>query len=528
MVIPIGKERRLPVRGLRSQVPAGPAARGRDMVMQEPKSLEDASAFRFCGLVLDARRRLLLDGERPLPLSGRALDILRVLLEHPGELVGKQTLMARVWPGAVVEDINLRVHISALRRVLRPYSDRDPILSARQRGYGFALAVERLNEADLTPLAETPLPLTPLEGRDTSLVELRRLLAQRRLVSVVGTGGVGKSLLVQHLLPTLEDFADGIQSLDLAALGHMMALVDRLASDLGLASGSGLPALQEALATRRLLLVLDNAERLVEPAAWLVENLLQGCPQLRVLVTSREALRVEGEAVLRLAPLPVAQPPARQLRDAMREPAFRLFVRRARARLPGLQLRPADVQLVGEICRRSEGVPLALEILAEQVAALGLAGVLAQLDGGYYLSVAGRRTAAQRQRSLGAMLDWSLHSLSESEFAVLATLAEAGERFSRQQALRLAAQRGLEEALFIPLLGQLVDKSLILVEGSGAALGYRLLAMLRLHLRQFRQQPPLQGLLLPGQRRDPDGAGEHPAQMRLIEEAALQGDRRQG
>ncbi len=498
------------------------------MVMQEPKSLEDASAFRFCGLVLDARRRLLLDGERPLPLSGRALDILRVLLEHPGELVGKQTLMARVWPGAVVEDINLRVHISALRRVLRPYSDRDPILSARQRGYGFALAVERLNEADLTPLAETPLPLTPLEGRDTSLVELRRLLAQRRLVSVVGTGGVGKSLLVQHLLPTLEDFADGIQSLDLAALGHMMALVDRLASDLGLASGSGLPALQEALATRRLLLVLDNAERLVEPAAWLVENLLQGCPQLRVLVTSREALRVEGEAVLRLAPLPVAQPPARQLRDAMREPAFRLFVRRARARLPGLQLRPADVQLVGEICRRSEGVPLALEILAEQVAALGLAGVLAQLDGGYYLSVAGRRTAAQRQRSLGAMLDWSLHSLSESEFAVLATLAEAGERFSRQQALRLAAQRGLEEALFIPLLGQLVDKSLILVEGSGAALGDRLLAMLRLHLRQFRQQPPLQGLLLPGQRRDPDGAGEYPAQMRLIEEAALQGDRRQG
>ncbi|HJE69979.1 MAG TPA: winged helix-turn-helix domain-containing protein [Pseudomonas oryzihabitans] len=498
------------------------------MVMQEPKSLEDASAFRFCGLVLDARRRLLLDGERPLPLSGRALDILRVLLEHPGELVGKQTLMARVWPGAVVEDINLRVHISALRRVLRPYSDRDPILSARQRGYGFALAVERLNEADLTPLAETPLPLTPLEGRDTSLVELRRLLAQRRLVSVVGTGGVGKSLLVQHLLRTLEDFADGIQSLDLAALGHMMALVDRLASDLGLASGSGLPALQEALATRRLLLVLDNAERLVEPAAWLVENLLQGCPQLRVLVTSREALRVEGEAVLRLAPLPVAQPPAGQLRDAMREPAFRLFVRRARARLPELQLRPTDVQLVGEICRRSEGVPLALEILAEQVAALGLAGVLAQLDGGYYLSVAGRRTAAQRQRSLGAMLDWSLHSLSESEFAVLATLAEAGERFSRQQALRLAAQRGLEEALFIPLLGQLVDKSLILVEGSGAALGYRLLAMLRLHLRQFRQQPPLQGLLLPGQRRDPDGAGEHPAQMRLIEEAALQGDRRQG
>ncbi|KTT50212.1 transcriptional regulator [Pseudomonas oryzihabitans] len=490
--------------------------------------MEDASAFRFCGLVLDARRRLLLDGERPLPLSGRALDILRVLLEHPGELVGKPTLMARVWPDAVVEDINLRVHISALRRVLRPYSDRDPILSARQRGYGFALAVERLNEADLTPLAETPLPLTPLEGRDTSLVELRRLLAQRRLVSVVGTGGVGKSLLVQHLLPTLEDFADGIQSLDLAALGHMMALVDRLASDLGLASGSGLPALQEALATRRLLLVLDNAERLVEPAAWLVENLLQGCPQLRVLVTSREALRVEGEAVLRLAPLPVAQPPARQLRDAMREPAFRLFVRRARARLPGLQLRPADVQLVDEICRRSEGVPLALEILAEQVAALGLAGVLAQLDGGYYLSVAGRRTAAQRQRSLGAMLDWSLHSLSESEFAVLATLAEAGERFSRQQALRLAAQRGLEEALFIPLLGQLVDKSLILVEGSGAALGYRLLAMLRLHLRQFRQQPPLQGLLLPGQRRDPDGAGEYPAQMRLIEEAALQGDRRQG
>nr|WP_295515786.1 winged helix-turn-helix domain-containing protein [uncultured Pseudomonas sp.] len=496
--------------------------------MQEPKSLEDASAFRFCGLVLDVRRRLLLDGERPLPLSGRALDILRVLLEHPGELVDKQTLMARVWPGSVVEDINLRVHISALRRVLRGYSAGDPILSVRQRGYGFAPAVERLGEGDVMPLAETPQPLTPLEGRASSLGELRRLLAQHRLVSVVGPGGIGKTLLAQHLLPLLaESFVDGVQIVDLAALGNVMGLVERLARELGLAAGSGLPALQEALASRRMLVVLDNAERLVEPCAWLVERLLVGCPALRVLVTSREALRVEGEAILRLAPLAITLQPARRLREAMREPAFRLFVRRARARLPGLQLPPSDVQLVGEICRRSEGVPLALEILAEQVAAQGLNGVLAQLEGGYYLSVQGRRTAAQRQRSLAAMLDWSLHSLSESEFAVLATLAEAGERFSRADALAFAAQRGLEEAHFTPLLGQLVEKSLILVEGSGTTLGYRLLAMLRLHLRQFRQQPSLQGLLLPGQWRQPEAAGEDSAQMRLIEETAFQGDRRQ-
>ncbi len=499
------------------------------MVMHELKPLAMAGAYRFCGLTLDPRRRLLLDGERPLPLGGRALDLLRVLLEQPGELIDKQTLMARVWPGSVVEDINLRVHIAALRRVLRAYSAQDPILSARQRGYGFALAVERLDEEDLLPLAETALPLTPLEGRAASLVELRRSLVQRRLVSVVGPGGVGKSLLVQHLLPTLaESFPDGVQSLDLAALGTVMALIERLASELGLAAGTGLPAVQEAMSARRLLLVLDNAERLVEPSAWLVERLLQGCPSLKVLVTSREALRVEGEAVLRLAPLAVSAQPSPRLRDAMRDPAFRLFVRRARARLPGLHLRPSDVQLIGEICRRTEGVPLALEILAEQVAAQGLAGVLAQLEGGYYLDVQGRRTAAQRQRSLGAMLDWSLHSLSEAEFAVLATLAEAGERFSRPQALALAAQRGLEEAHFIPLLGQLVDKSLILVEDGGERLGYRLLAMLRLHLRQLRQQPPFQGLLLPGQRWHTHGAGEHPAQVRLIEEAAFQGDRRQG
>ncbi|QDD91018.1 transcriptional regulator [Pseudomonas oryzihabitans] len=499
------------------------------MVMHELKPLAEAGAFRFCGLTLDPRRRLLLDGERPLPLGGRALDILRVLLEQPGELIDKQTLMARVWPGSVVEDINLRVHIAALRRVLRAYSVRDPILSVRQRGYGFALAVERLGEEELLPLAETALPLTPLEGREASLVELRRSLVQRRLVSVVGPGGVGKSLLVQHLLPLLADsFPDGMHSLDLAAVGTVMELVERLAGELGVAAGAGLPALQEALTARRLLLVLDNAERLVEPCAWLVERLLQGCPALKVLVTSREAFRVEGEAVLRLTPLTVSLPSSPRLRDAMREPAFRLFVRRARARLPGLQLRPSDVQLIGDICRRTEGVPLALEILAEQVAAQGLSGVLAQLEGGYYLDVQGRRTAAQRQRSLGAMLDWSLHSLSEAEFAVLATLAEAGERFSRPQALTLAAQRGLEEAHFIPLLGQLVDKSLILVEDAGERLGYRLLAMLRLHLRQLRQQPPFQGLLLPGQRWHTHGAGEHPAQMRLIEEAAFQGDRRQG
>jgi len=495
--------------------------------MHEFKPLDETSAFRFCGLVLYPRRHLLLDGERPLPIGGRALAILRVLLEQPGELVAKQTLIARVWPDSVVEDINLRVQVAALRRVLRPYSDDDPIVSVRHRGYGFVLPVERLGETGAPPVTEAVAPLTPLEGRERALGEVRRLLVQRRLVSVIGPGGVGKSLLVQHLLADLPAAAaEGVHCLDVAPADNVMALVALLVAECGLAPGAGVPALQEALAGRRGLLVLDNAERLVEPCAWLVERLLQGCPGLKVLLTSREALRVEGEAVLRLAPLPVAPQPPRRLREAMREPAFRLFVRRARARLPGLQLRPADLSLVGEICRRAEGVPLALEILAEQVASQGLAGILAQLEGGYYLAAQGRRTAAQRQRSLAAMLDWSLHTLSESEFAVLATLAAAGERFTRAEALALAAARGLDEARFIPLLAQLVDKSLILMEGAGNRLGYRLLAMLRLHLRQFRQQPSLQGLLLPGQGRHPDGAGEGPAQMRLVEEAALQRYRR--
>ncbi|MEH3022319.1 MAG: winged helix-turn-helix domain-containing protein [Pseudomonas oryzihabitans] len=495
--------------------------------MHELKPLDETSAFRFCGLVLHPRRHLLLDGERALPLGGRALEVLRVLLEHPGELVDKQTLIARVWPDSVVEDINLRVHIAALRRVLRAYSADDPIVSVRQRGYGFVLAVERLGDEEQAPTPPSASPLTPLEGREAPLNELRRLLAQRRLVSVIGPGGVGKSLLVQHLLSGLQaSFADGLYGVDLAPVDNVMALVARLAADFGLTPGAGLPALQLALGNRRMLLVLDNAEHLVEPCAWLVERLLQGCPGLKVVVTSREALRVEGEAVLRLAPLPVASQPPRRLREAMREPTFRLFVRRARARLPTLDLPAADLPLVGEICRRAEGVPLALEILAEQVASQGLPGVLAQLEGGYYLAAPGRRTAAQRQRSLAAMLDWSLHTLSESEFAVLATLAEAGERFSRAQVLAFAAERGLEEARFIPLLAQLVDKSLILVEGAGNRLGYRLLAMLRLHLRQFRQQPSFQGLLLPGQRRDTEGSGEGAAQVRLVEEAAFQGYRR--
>ena len=298
------------------------------------------TVLRFGRFELHPQRRLLLDGERPLPIGARALDILLVLVESAGKIVSKEAIIARVWPRTFVEEINLRVHISALRRVLGvcPQS-RDYITNVRQRGYSFVAHVEQVSQAGSEmPLAPSGLPNLPgravrIEGCDKLIEDLTRRLHTRRHITLIGPGGVGKTTVALRVAQQqLGYFADGVRFADLATLAEPAQLAATLASEMGLAVPEGVDAqahLQATLANRHMLVLMDNCEHLVDACAALSEALLQAAPGLHILATSREALRTAEEYVQPLAPL--ESPPLGshlRLAAALRYPAVKLFVRR--------------------------------------------------------------------------------------------------------------------------------------------------------------------------------------------------------
>lgn len=464
--------------------------------MHDFNTSPEEKGLRFGRFVLYPQRRLLLDGDRPLHVGGRALDILLVLVESAGKIVSKEAIISRVWPRTFVEEINLRVHISALRRALGSCPEaRSYITNVRQRGYSFVAYVEQVNNGDLQLLpcrAELPVRLTRIEGRDAVIADLLRKVASRRLISIVGPGGVGKTTVALRVAQQLLGrFRDGVRFVDLAALDDAQQLPAQLVTELGIETGDEQPLARvvEFLRERQMLLLLDNCEHLIDACASLAEDLLRAAPGLSLITTSREALRTEGEYIQPLTALGV--PPARAdlgLREALRYPAFRLFVRRARARQADFVLREADVWRVAEICRRLDGMPLALELAAAQVGSQGCAGFLAQLDTEVYLGALGRRTAPARQQTLRASLDWSFALLTAEERDCLLALAllEDGVGFAQ-----LAGQVVQDEQTLAASVAQLVAKSLLSVQSYGAAARYRMSACMRIYLleRLKAEQP---------------------------------------
>ncbi|MGY2338047.1 ATP-binding protein [Pseudomonas sp. SDO5532_S415] len=439
------------------------------------------TVLRFGPYAFHLHQRLVLEGDQPLRLGGRALDILQVLVEHAGSVVSKDELIAKVWPRSVVEEINLRVHIAALRRAFRDgEGGHCYIVNIPQRGYSFVAPVQQASE--LMPISCAPahkpqhnLParLTSITGRDAVVGSLVRQLPIRRCMTLVGPCGIGKTMValrVGELL--LQHYRDGVWRVDLAMIDDPAQVEDHLTRTLALETGTTLDVLRQ----RHALLILDNCEHLLERCQALVERLLDSAPRLSILITSREPLLATGEALLALPPLVV--PPVSALHsvdEVMGYSAAQLFVSRARARQQGFSLREQDLRAVREICRRLDGLPLAIELAAAQIDALALVGLQAQLDNCFQLLTQGRRTAVPRHQTLKAALDWSYERLSPVEQTVLQRLAVFKSAFTPDAAMGVVSCATLLSANLNKVLESLALKSLLSREQASGVTRYRFL-----------------------------------------------------
>jgi predicted ATPase/DNA-binding winged helix-turn-helix (wHTH) protein len=432
---------------------------------------------------LTPARGLLLENDKPCRLGSRALDILTVLVERAGETVTKQDLLAHAWPDAPVDDANLRVHVGALRKVLGDgQSGARYIVNVMGRGYCFVAPVVRTDE-EPGPLAAAPTPapgrhnlpapLTHVLGRDQVIDAISLQVPMRRCVSIVGPGGIGKTTVAiaaaERLLPVYDH---GVWFVDLASVTDRQLIPFAMASILGfsVSSSSPLPSLVAFLRDKRLLLVLDNCEHLADSVAPLVETILHHAPNAHILSTSRETLRTEGEWVYRLKPIDV--PPKRDTLTAVQAlafPAVQLFVERAAASLDGYGLSDADAPAVAEICRRLDGLPLAIELIAARIDLFGVRGLAAMLNDHFLLASEGQRTAQPRQQSLLGALDWSHRLLSEVEQTILRRLAVFRGDFALDAAIAIAGGDGVTVEQIYAAILTLSAKSLIATDVTGEA-----------------------------------------------------------
>jgi predicted ATPase/class 3 adenylate cyclase len=329
-----------------------------------------------------------------------------------------------------------------------------------------------------------PLPMTSFIGRDRELAETRRLLGTTRLVTFTGTGGAGKTRLATQLgAELLHDYANGVWFIDLAPLTDPNQVAPTILLALGIqaqASQSAVSALLTQLEPRQLLLILDNCEHLVEECARVADALLRGCPNVRILATSREVLGVAGEVSWRIPSLPV--PSDRESvsgEQAIKFEAVRLFVDRAMAVSPSFALSDHNALAVAQIARRLDGIPLAIELAASRVRVLSVEQISARLDDCFRLLTGGNRLALPRQQTFRALIDWSYDLLPEPERIVLGRLATFSGSFDLEAAEAVCSGPAISAMDVLDLLIQLVEKSLVLAEGSDDEARYRLLESIR-------------------------------------------------
>src|SRR5712671_2459326 len=443
---------------------------------------------------LSTTERLLEKGGEPVQLGSRALDILIALAERPAEVVSKKELFARVWPDLVVDEGNLRYHVLALRKALgQGRSSTRYVTNVSGRGYCFVAPISRAASPPAllsNSLAHSPvgLPLSPtrMVGRDEAVQLISEELTARRFLTIVGPGGIGKTtvaIAVSH--STLAAFDGAVHYVDFAPLGTPSLVPNMVASTVGLPGNfdDPLAALPAFLRDRRMLLVLDSCEHLIETIAPLAERIFQAAPEVQILATSREPLQVEGEKVHRINPL--AFPPDDAPLSAARALTFsavQLFVERAAADGSGFELNDADASIVSKVCRRLDGIALALELAAGRVGAYGIEGIASLLDGPCRLLWHGRRTASPRHQTLSAMLDWSYNLLPESERVLLRRLSVFVGAFSLEAAQFVAAGNILEREQVAEAIAGLVTKSLVAVETNHAGTLYRLLDTTRAYV----------------------------------------------
>ncbi|WP_430516789.1 ATP-binding protein [Bradyrhizobium yuanmingense] len=441
------------------------------------------------------RTRLLEKNGVPVKLGGRATDILRLLLSRAGEVIPKEEILAFAWSGLVVEEISLRVHIAELRKALGDGKDGARyITNVPSRGYCFVAPVQR-SVPTLTPalhsrpLANTaPEKPTPISlphrlerivGREDILKDLSARMLRDRFVTLRGPGGIGKTTVAIALAhDMLAAFEGHVYFLDLGPLKDATLVASSVAAALGLVVHHADPtdSIIAFLRDRRLLLVLDGCEHVIDVVAGLAENIHQRAPNVSILATSRESLLVQGEQIFELVPLQAPpQGTGLSVSEALSYPAVRLFMERATAAGHRADLTDDDADVLAEICGKLDGIALAIELAAVRVGVHGLREVATLLDGRLKLEWRGRRTAPPRHQTLGATLDWSYGLIDESERTALRRLAVFAGQFTLQGALAVAGDGRAPADQVVDALGQLVAKSLVSARPDGGSTRYRLL-----------------------------------------------------
>ena len=444
--------------------------------------------YAFAGWEIDlARRELRLQGA-PVPLGGRTFEVIAALVQSAGELVPKADLTERVWPRMFVEEGALRVHIAAIRKAFG--ADRGMLTTVVGRGYGL-LGTWKISQqtAAAEPAAVEPMParvepfLTNLPvarfdliGRASTVSYVRELLSAYRVVTLTGPGGIGKTALALEVARSLLPNFQGDRLLvELASLSNPDLVPSALASALGLKLDEEISAesVTRAIGTRELLLILDNCEHVVDAVAKLAEAIVNRCPRTTVLATSREVLRIDGEHIYRVPPLNVPHETQVEPNDARGHAAVELFIARAGALGASLKPNEANFRAIASICRRLDGIPLAIEFAAARATMLTPSEIAALLDDRFKFLTTGRRTALPRHRTLRATLDWSYDLLPETEARILRHLAVFAGDFLLDAAIAVAGD--VAAASVTDRLANLVAKSLVVADLRGENPPYRLL-----------------------------------------------------
>jgi predicted ATPase/DNA-binding winged helix-turn-helix (wHTH) protein len=438
--------------------------------------------LRFGPFELSIGQRALRRDGAMLPLGGRALDLLIYLADRPGEVIAKHELMDHVWSDVTVEEGSLRVHVAAIRKALGDgqFGNRY-IANIKGRGYSFVGTVVPLADNTESSSAEVrhqdrpPARPIMMIGRETVVGEVSDKLRDERFVTLLGPGGIGKTTIALAVgRAAAEEFGGNVHFVDLGSLTDSHLVAGAVATSLGLAlkSKDPGPELIDFVRSRKLLIILDNCEHVIEAVASLAEQLYQQAEEIHVLTTSRELLKAEGEHCYRILPLDYPPDGSEQTAHAvLRYPAVQLFVRRVAARAGSVVLTDEEAPFVADICRKLDGMPLAIELAAGQVAALGLKNTVVRLE----LLRLSHRTAVPRHRTLKATLDWSYNLLSDREKIVIRRIAPFVGHFTLEGARYVAGELGAGTGQVFDAIAGLVEKSLIATRIDETQTQYRLL-----------------------------------------------------
>jgi predicted ATPase/DNA-binding winged helix-turn-helix (wHTH) protein len=452
------------------------------------------AVYRFDVWEIDLARRELRSRGAVVPLGSRAFAILEILVQSSGQLVNKYDVMNHVWPNESPDENKLRFHISAVRQALG--ADRSLVKTISGRGYcllGVWSDHEAGELADPLKLPQrhreqafrtnVPAAGSALVGRDKAKRELLDIVSAHRVVTLTGPGGIGKSVLGLEVARSLLPMFDGdCWFVELASLSDPKLVPSKLISVIGLRIGGqeiSAEAVARAIAREKLLLILDNCEHVVDAAATLVETIVHMCPRASIIATSRELLRVEGEYVYRVTPLEVPSPSSEDLSSFQRYSAVQLFIGRMTALESGFSARPEHLQAIAAICRRLDGIPLAIEFAAAHAITFGLEEVARGLQDRFSILTGGRRTALPRHQTLRATLDWSYELLPELERSVLRRLGIFVGGFTLAGATAVMRDTGVTASALVQALANLVAKSLVASEGAVSSGRWRLLETMR-------------------------------------------------